>query len=34
MGRGISPSGASTGKLEAIELRDNDSNKFNGKSCS
>ena len=32
MGRGISPSGASTGKLEAIELRDNDSNKFNGKS--
>ena len=32
MGRGISPSGASTGKLEAIELRDNDSKKFNGKS--
>tara|TARA_Y100000768_G_scaffold51859_1_gene34047 strand:- start:194 stop:1465 length:1272 start_codon:yes stop_codon:yes gene_type:complete len=31
-GRGISPSGASTGKLEAIELRDNDKTKFNGKS--
>ena len=32
VGRGISPSGASTGKLEAIELRDNDKSKFNGKS--
>ena len=32
IGRGVSPSGASTGKLEAIELRDNDKNKFNGKS--
>ena len=32
VGIGISPSGASTGKLEAIELRDNDENKFNGKS--
>ena len=32
VGTGISPSGASTGKLEAIELRDNDENKFNGKS--
>ena len=31
-GIGISPSGASTGKLEAIELRDNDKTKFNGKS--
>ena len=31
-GRGISPSGASTGKLEAIELRDNDKNLYNGKS--
>ncbi len=32
VGIGISPSGASTGKLEAIELRDNDKTKFNGKS--
>ncbi len=32
VGRGVSPSGASTGKLEAIELRDNDQSKFNGKS--
>ena len=32
VGIGISPSGASTGKLEAIELRDNDKAKFNGKS--
>ena len=32
VGRGVSPSGASTGKLEAIELRDNDKNRFNGKS--
>tara|TARA_B100000886_G_scaffold280038_1_gene204116 strand:- start:1635 stop:2906 length:1272 start_codon:yes stop_codon:yes gene_type:complete len=32
VGIGVSPSGASTGKLEAIELRDNDEAKFNGKS--
>jgi len=31
-GRGIAPSGASTGKLEALELRDGDKNKFLGKS--
>ena len=30
--RGSVPSGASTGSHEAIELRDNDTNKFNGKS--
>ena len=30
--RGIAPSGASTGKLEALELRDGDKNKFLGKS--
>ena len=27
----IVPSGASTGKFEALELRDNDSGRFNGK---
>ena len=31
-GRGIAPSGASTGKLEALELRDGDKSKFLGKS--
>ncbi|GAB6070242.1 phosphopyruvate hydratase [Thiomicrorhabdus hydrogeniphila] len=31
IGRGISPSGASTGSREAIELRDNDKSKFGGK---
>ena len=31
MGRAIVPSGASTGKYEAVELRDNDSNRFLGK---
>ncbi len=31
-GRGISPSGASTGSLEALELRDNDLKMYNGKS--
>lgn len=31
VGRGISPSGASTGKYEAIELRDNDSRRYMGK---
>ena len=32
IGRGAVPSGASTGKLEAIELRDNDLNSYLGKS--
>ena len=31
-GRGMSPSGASTGKLEALELRDNDAKIYLGKS--
>ena len=31
LGRAIVPSGASTGKFEAVELRDNDPNYFNGK---
>ncbi len=31
VGRGISPSGASTGKYEALELRDNDKGRFMGK---
>ena len=31
-GRGISPSGASTGALEALELRDGDNSKYMGKS--
>lgn len=31
-GRGIAPSGASTGKLEALELRDGDKDKFLGRS--
>ncbi|WP_078429231.1 phosphopyruvate hydratase [Alkalihalobacterium alkalinitrilicum] len=31
-GRGTVPSGASTGKFEALELRDNDMKKLNGKS--
>ena len=31
MGRGISPSGASTGSREAIELRDGDKNRYMGK---
>ena len=31
-GRGISPSGASTGVLEALELRDGDKNIYLGKS--
>ena len=29
-GRGLVPSGASTGQYEALELRDNDPQKFNG----
>lgn len=32
VGRGLVPSGASTGHLEALELRDGDSEKFGGKS--
>jgi enolase len=32
IGRGAVPSGASTGKLEALELRDNDSSIYQGKS--
>src|SRR6201987_3488931 len=31
MGRAIVPSGASTGEYEAVELRDEDTNRFNGK---
>ena len=31
VGTGIVPSGASTGKFEALELRDNDKNCFGGK---
>ncbi len=31
MGRAAVPSGASTGKFEAVELRDRDKNRFNGK---
>ena len=31
MGRAAVPSGASTGSREALELRDGDSNRFNGK---
>ncbi len=31
MGRASVPSGASTGKLEAVELRDNDPNRYGGK---
>ena len=30
-GRASVPSGASTGKFEAVEIRDNDNSKFNGK---
>ena len=32
IGRGISPSGASTGILEALELRDGNKNNYMGKS--
>ena len=32
VGRGAVPSGASTGKLEALELRDNDADNYDGKS--
>ena len=30
-GRAAVPSGASTGEFEAVELRDNDKNRYNGK---
>lgn len=33
-GRGISPSGASTGEKEAVELRDGDTNRYGGKGVS
>ena len=32
VGRGAVPSGASTGKLEALELRDNNADDYDGKS--
>jgi len=32
IGRGVAPSGASTGKLEALELRDHDNDIYDGKS--
>ena len=31
--RGMVPSGASTGKFEALELRDLDPNRMSGKGC-
>lgn len=31
IGRGTAPSGASTGEFEALELRDNDKERFGGK---
>ena len=31
VGRGVAPSGASTGEFEALELRDGDNNRFGGK---
>jgi enolase len=34
VGRATSPSGASTGEFEALELRDNDPKKFGGKGVS
>ena len=34
IGRGASPSGASTGEFEALELRDGDKKKFGGKGVS
>ena len=34
VGRGASPSGASTGEFEALELRDGDKTKFGGKGVS
>ena len=34
VGYGISPSGASTGIYEALELRDNDKKRYMGKRCS
>jgi enolase len=34
IGRASVPSGASTGENEALELRDNDANRYNGKGVS
>ena len=34
LGRAAVPSGASTGEHEAIELRDGDKKRYNGKGCS
>jgi len=34
IGRGASPSGASTGEFEALELRDGDKSKYGGKGVS
>lgn len=34
MGRGVAPSGASTGEFEALELRDQDKSRFGGKGVS
>ena len=34
MGRGVAPSGASTGEFEALELRDGDKSRFGGKGVS
>lgn len=34
VGRGMSPSGASTGEFEALELRDGDKSRFGGKGVS
>ena len=31
MGRGVAPSGASTGEFEALELRDGDKKRYDGK---
>ena len=34
MGTAAAPSGASTGKFEAVELRDGDQRRYGGKGCS
>ena len=33
IGRGMAPSGASTGEFEALELRDGDKSKYNDQRC-
>lgn len=33
VGRGTAPSGASTGEFEALELRDGDKSRYQGKGC-